>query len=212
MSSTVKVLEMTVNGAPYLCPECGSPGFTLDGGLVGAFPADANCDYSHHWTDPAVTTAAVQQIRTASSGRKTAADDDTFAVVVGGTVLAGTLHPQIAADDVKQAGRVYWRRIIKPAVRKRRRAAVRAATKPGKQAVKKVRGAAQDAASATKAAALAAAWDIQAGGHEPDPDYQPEPGTPCGAGCKNGYFPVKSRIHDTTKVRCSVCFGTGEID
>ncbi|WP_369211337.1 hypothetical protein [Streptomyces flavofungini] len=214
MSGTVKIVELTVDGVPYLCPECGSPGFTLDGGLVAAFPADANCDYSHHWTDPAITTGDLPRIRAASSGREYATDEDTFQVVIRGSVLAGTLHPQVTVDDVRQAGGVYWRRILKPGIRRKRRAAERAVIKPVKAAARKakrkVTDAADDAVASTKAAALGAAWDLQTGGHESDPNYTPEPVIPCGAGCDNGYFHLDTRIYEIPEVQCTVCRGTGE--
>lgn len=211
MTGTVKVVEMTINGVPYTCPECDSRSFTLDGGRIDAFPADANCFYSHYWSDPLITGGTLKVIRGSRTGRKRAGDIDTFAVTVGGARLQGTLVPEIVYDDVRQMGRVYWKRIIKPAVRKQRRAAVRAATKPAKQAAKKAGAAVRSAASATEVAALTAAWTTQAGGYEPDPNYTPDPADLCGAGCTNGYFAIDTRIHGTTKVMCTACRGTGQV-
>ncbi|MFI8872457.1 hypothetical protein [Streptomyces sp. NPDC055243] len=213
---TIKIEQMTIDGHPYRCPECASEAFTFDGaGFIDALPVWANCWQSHSWQEPLVTLGTLKQIQAASSGRQQATDEDTFEITVGGAVLAGTLHPQITVDDVKQASRVYWRRIAKPAVRRRKRAAIRSVTRPVKKAAKEVVGAvtgtADKAVAATKAAALTAAWDAQTGGHEPDPDYKPEPTNPC-AVCIDGYIPLDSHIHDIAKVRCTVCCGTGNID
>ncbi|MFJ9037965.1 hypothetical protein ACIRF8_15400 [Streptomyces sp. NPDC102406] len=214
MSGTVKVVEMTVDGAPVQCPECDAPGFTLDGGRFETEPAHANCDYSHHWTDPQITGATLVMILGSRTGRTKARHNDTFDVTYDGTHLAGTLHPEIVYDDVRQGAKAFWKRGLKPQLRRRRRALVRAATKPGKQvakkAARKVRGAAEDAAASVKTAAVTAAWDMQAGGHEANPGYTPEPATPCGAGCTKGYFPLDSRIHGMPQVVCTACRGTGE--
>jgi hypothetical protein len=210
MSGTVKILEMTINGHPYTCPECGAPGFTLDGGRWDGMPADANCDYSHHWTDALITAGTLTMIRGSRSGRTKATHDDTFSVTVGGAHLAGTLQPEIVYDDVRQGGKAFWYRGLKPTLRKKKRAAVRTVTAPGKKAARTAKAAARDMVATGKSAALAAAWDIQAGGHEPDPDYEPEPVIPCGAGCTRGYFELDTRIHGTTKVVCTACHGTGE--
>lgn len=210
MSGTVKVLEMTVNGQPYLCPECGAPGFTLDGGHFDGSFADLNCDYSHHWTDGAITTSTLAIIVGSRSGRTKAHHDDTFSVTYNGALLAGTLQPEIVLDDVQKGVKAFWYRGLKPTLRKKKRAAVRTVIAPGKKAARTAKAAARDLVATGKSAALTAAWDIQAGGHEPDPDYTPEPIIPCGAGCAEGYFDIESRVHGTTKVRCSACRGTGE--
>jgi hypothetical protein len=96
---------------------------------------------------------------------------------------------------------VYWKRLIKPALRRHKRRALRAAKRP-----------VSNAAAAAKAAAIGAAWGLQAGGHQPDPDYTPEPVNACPACKGKGGHNIESRIHGTTHVRCSVCSGTGEID
>ena len=198
---TLKIEQMTIDGHPIVCPECASPAFTLDGnGFVDAFPVWANCWQGHSWEEALITLGVLKQINEARTGRERAEDDDTFEVEVGGAVLAGILHPEVTADDLKRAGRVYWQKLIKPAVRKQKRRAISAAKRPVKNGV-----------AAAKAAAIGAAWGIQAGGTEPDPDYQPEPINPCAA-CKDGYIEIESRLHKTTRVRCSVCLGTGEID
>lgn len=217
MALTLKIAAMTINGHPYTCPECDSAAFTLDAtGFIDALPAWGNCPDSHHWQDPLITQAALRQIQAASTGRQHATDDDTFELVIGGAVLAGTLHPQVTVDDVKKAGGVYWRRIIKPAVRRRKKKAVRAVTRPVKGAAKKaaaaVTGTADKAVAHAKAAAIGAAWDFQAGGVEADPDYKPAPVNPCAACKGKGHHKIESRVHGATAVRCTVCFGTGEID
>lgn len=199
---TLKIQQMTIDGNPYQCPECASEAFTLDGtGFIDALPVRGNCWQSHSWEEPLITLGNLRQIRAVSSGRQRAEDDDTFELVIGGAVLAGTLHPEITIDDIKTAGDAAWKRIIKPALRRKKKAAVRAAKRPVTNAV-----------AAAKAAAIGAAWGLQAGGHQPDPDYKPEPVNACGAGCDSGYFNIKSRIHGATRIRCSVCSGTGEAD
>ncbi|WP_069883522.1 hypothetical protein [Streptomyces luteocolor] len=212
---TVKIQQMTIDGHPYECPECGSEAFSLDGtGFIDALPVRGNCWQSHSWEEPLITLGALRQIRASSTGRERATDTDTFEITVGGAVLAGTLHPEVTADDLKQAGRVYWRRIAKPAARRKKREAVRAVTQPVRKAAKKatraVAGAADEAVATAKAAAVGAAWSLQTG--EPDPDYTPEPINPCGACRGKGEFKIDSHLHDATTVRCSVCFGIGEID
>ncbi|MEV6696248.1 hypothetical protein AB0M68_03670 [Streptomyces sp. NPDC051453] len=199
---TLKIQQMTIDGHPYTCPECASQAFTLDGtGFIDAFPVWANCWNSHSWEEPLITLGDLKQIQAASTGRDHAADDDTFETVIGGAHLAGILHPELTVDDLKTAGRLYWGRIIKPAVRRQKRKAARAMKRPVSNAV-----------SAAKAAAIGAAWGIQAGGTELDPDYTPEPVNACPACEGKGGHNIDSRIHGTTRVHCSVCIGTGEID
>jgi hypothetical protein len=203
MATELKIQQMTIDGLPYLCPECDTASFTLDGrGFSDGFPARGNCSNYHSWESLFITIGVLKEIQAASTGRERAEDDDTFEIEVGGAVLAGILHPDVIVDDLKRAVRdVYWKRLIKPALRRQKRKALRAAKKPIGNAV-----------AAAKAGAIGAAWGLQAGGHEADPDYTPEPVIKCGAGCTDGYFNIKSRLHDTTRVRCSVCSGTGEID
>jgi hypothetical protein len=198
---TLKIQQMTVDGHPNLCPECGSEAYTLDGaGFIDGLPVRGNCWQSHSWEEPLITIGILKEIQAASTGRERAEDDDTFEIEVGGAVFAGILHPDVIVDDLKRAVRdVYWKRLIKPALRKQKRKALRAAKRP-----------VSNAAAAAKAAAIGAAWGLQAGGHEPDPDYEPEPVIPCGAGCTSGYFEIDSRIHGISKVRCTACRGTGE--
>ena len=200
---TLKIQSMTVDGHPNLCPDCASEAYTLDGtGFIDAFPVWGNCWQSHSWEEPLITLGVLKQIQAASTGRQHADDEDTFEIVVGGAVLAGVLYPEVILADVKRITRdVYWRRLIKPALRRKKRKAVRA-----------VKGAAKGGVAAAKAAAIGAAWGLQAGGSEPDPDYRPEPVNPCAACKGRGHHKIESRIHGTTNVRCSVCSGTGEID
>lgn len=200
---TLKIQQMTINGHPNLCPECASEAYTLDGtGWIDAFPVWGNCWQSHSWEEPLITLGILKQIQAASTGRQHADDEDTFEIAVGGAVIAGVLHPEVVLDDVKRIARdVYWRRLIRPALRKRKRKAARA-----------VKGAARNGVAAAKAAAIGAAWGLQAGGTEPDPDYEPEPVNPCPACKGKGHHKIESRVHETTAVRCSVCSGTGEID
>lgn len=203
---TLKILQMTIDGAPYTCPECLSEAFTLDGGsFLDAMPVRANCWQSHSWEAIPLTVGTLKAIKTASTGRRRPEDADLFEITIGGAVLAGELYPEVTPEDVKAVARVYWRRLIKPAARKQKRRAVRAVTRPVKQATRRT-------VAAAKAAALEAAWTVQAGGYEPDPDYQPEPINPCPACRGKGEHAIDSRLHDLTTVRCSVCSGTGEID
>jgi len=106
---------------------------------------------------------------------------------------------------------VYWKRIIKPAIRRRKNKAKRALKQPFKSAAKTVTGAASDTVASAKAAAIGAAWGLQAGGHEPDPHYKPEPVNACPF-CTDGYIDLDTHMHAATRVRCTVCTGTGEID
>lgn len=199
---TLKIQQMTINGHPYLCPECASEAFTLDGtGFIDALPVWGNCWLGHHWEEPLITLGGLKQIDAARTGRQRAEDDDTFEIVIGGAVLAGILHPDLTPEDVKTVGRIYWRKIIKPGLRRQKNKAIRAAKKP-----------VANAAAAAKAAAIGAAWGLQAGGHQPDPDYTPEPVNPCAACRGRGYHDLDTHLHDTTRVRCTVCSGTGEID
>jgi hypothetical protein len=211
---TLKIQSMTIDGTPYLCPECASEAFTLDGtGWIDAFPVRGNCWQSHSWEEPLITLGDLKQINEASTGRERAEDDDTFAIIIGGAVLEGTLHPDVILDDVKRAVRdVYWKRLIKPAARRRKNAIKRAVKRPIRTAKKAVGKHAADTVAAAKAAAIGAAWDVRAGGHEPDPDYKPEPVNACPACGGSGGFDIDSNLHDTTRVRCSACYGTGEID
>lgn len=202
MAIELKIDAMTINGHPHTCPECSTAAFTLGGrGLFDAFPAWGTCSSYHSWEHPLLTVGHLKQIDAARTGRDRAEDEDTFAIEIGGAVLAGTLHPELTADDIRQAvKRVYWQRLLKPALRRRKRAAIRAVKRP-----------VTNGAAAAKAAAIGAAWGLQAGGHQPDPDHTPEPINPCPACDGKGRFDLDTHIHGGT-VRCTVCSGTGEID
>lgn len=203
---TLKIQQMTIDGAPYTCPECLSVAFTLDGGsFIDQMPVRGNCWQSHSWEAIPITVGDLKRIKEASTGREKAEDADLFEITIGGAVLAGELYPEVTPEDVKAAARIYWRRLIKPAIRKQRRRAFRAVTQPVKKA-------AHRGVAAAKAGALEAAWTAQAGGYEPDPDHQPEPINPCPACKGKGAHAIETRIHTTTTVPCLVCSGTGEID
>lgn len=199
---TLKIQQMTIDGHPYLCPECASEAFTLDGtGFIDALPVMGNCWQSHSWEEPLITLGTLKQIDAARTGRERPEDIDTFDIVIGGAHLSGILHADLTPEDVKAVGRIYWRKIIKPAVRRQKNKAIRAAKRP-----------VHNAAAAAKAAAIGAAWGLQAGGVDPDPDYQPEPVTPCAACHGKGHHELDTHLHDATRIRCAVCHGTGEID
>jgi hypothetical protein len=215
MAIELKIVEMTLDGLPYTCPECGIGSFTLDGrGLFDALASVwGSCVNSHSWEEQLITIDDLAAIDAARTGRERAEDEDTFEIAIGGAVLAGTLHPEPTVDEIKRAVRdVYWKRIIKPALRRKKRAAVRAVKRPIKTAKAAVTGAASNGVAAAKAGALEAAWTAQAGGYQADPDYTPEPVNPCPACNGKGGHKIESRVHDTTRARCSVCHGTGEID
>ncbi|MFF4791864.1 hypothetical protein ACFY2M_19345 [Streptomyces sp. NPDC001276] len=214
MATTLKIAAMTIDGHPYGCPDCGTPAFTLDSrGMFDAFPAWGNCTSGHSWEDPLITAGTLKQIDAARTGREQAEDEDTFEIVVGGAVLAGTLHPEVILDDLRRAATdVYWKRLVRPELLKRKRRVKAALKRPFRTAAAAVKRPARDAVAATKAAALGAAWTAQAGGHQPDPDHQPEPINPCPACDGQGGHTIDSRLHTTTRVRCAVCHGTGEID
>ena len=102
---TLKIQQMTINGHPYLCPECASEAFTLDGaGWIDALPVRGNCWQSHSWEEPLITLGHLKRINEVRTGRERAEDEDTFAIEIGGAVLAGTLHPDVILDDLKRAG------------------------------------------------------------------------------------------------------------
>lgn len=201
MGIKLKIKQMEIGGLPFTCPECDTVSFTLDarGPIDALATVWANCSNYHSWEVLLLTIDDLRQIQAASTGRANAGDDDTFHLTVGDTLLEGVLQPELVLDDLKTAGRAYWKRIIKPAMRRQKKAAFRAAKKPVTNAV-----------AAGKAAAIGAAWGLQAGGREADPDYRPEPVNPCPV-CDEGYIAIDSRLHAKTKVRCSVCQGTGEI-
>ncbi|WP_158810640.1 DnaJ-like cysteine-rich domain-containing protein [Streptomyces leeuwenhoekii] len=204
---TLRVQQMTIDGNPYLCPECLSEAFTLDGtGFIDALPVRGNCWQSHSWEEPMITLGVLKEINSVRTGREKAEDIDTFEITIGGAHLAGILQPEVTVDDIRQVvKRVYWQRIVKPGLRRRKNAAKRAIVRPIKRGTR-------NAVAAAQAAALEAAWTAQAGGYEPDPDHTPEPINPCPACKGKGEHRIESRLHDTTRVRCSVCLGTGEID
>lgn len=207
MALTLKIAAMTLNGHPHTCPECATASFTLDGrGMFDDFPVWGNCPNGHSWEHPIISVGGLKQIKAVSTGRERAEDIDAFEIVIGGARLAGVLHPEVTGDDLKRAVRdVYWRRLLKPALRRRKNRTVRAITRPVKRG-------ARNAVASAKAAAIGAAWDLQAGGHEPDPDYTPEPINACPACNGRGRLKIETHLHDTTSVRCAVCSGTGEID
>lgn len=209
---TLKIQEMTVNGHPYLCPDCQSAAFTLDGtGFIDALPVRGNCWQSHSWEEPLITLGTLKLINQVRTGREKAEDDDTFEIQIGSATISGILHPDVIADDLKKAGAAYWNRIVKPAVRRRKNSAKRAMRQPVKAAIRAIANPVKDSVATVKAAALTAAWEAQAGGHQPDPTYEPAPVNRC-AVCTDGYIDLDTNLHATTRVRCSVCHGTGEID
>jgi hypothetical protein len=207
MPTLVKIAGMTLNGRPYACPECATTVFNLEGrGPFDGSPAWGNCSSFHSWEDPVITVGTLKLILAARTGRQKAEDVDTFEITEHGNRLAGVLQPELTADDLKRVVRdVYWARIIKPGLRRRKNAAKRAIVRPIKRGTR-------NAVAAAQAAALEATWTAQAGGYEPDPDHTPEPINPCPACKGKGEHRIESRLHDTTRVRCAVCHGTGEID
>ncbi|MCX5336889.1 hypothetical protein [Streptomyces sp. NBC_00140] len=211
---TLRIQQMAINGTPYLCPECASEAFTLDGtGWIDAFPVRGNCWQSHSWEEPLITLGGLKQVQAASTGRFKAGDIDTFAVVIGGALLEGVIQPEVLLDDLKKVAKeLYWKRIIKPAFRRRKRAAVRAVTRPVRTARRAAGAAATDTVAAAKASAIGAAWDWQTPGGDPDPDYKPDPMTSCAACDGKGIFNIDSRVHELATARCSACSGTGQID
>src|ERR1044072_894112 len=134
MALTLKIAAMEINEHPYTCPECATANFTLDArGIFDAFPVWGNCPNGHSGEDPLITVGDLKAIKAASPGRERAEDVDTFEIAIGGALLAGILHPEVTVDDIKKAvTRVYWGRIIKPALRKQRRKAGRAIRRPVK--------------------------------------------------------------------------------
>ncbi|MGV9888372.1 hypothetical protein [Streptomyces sp. NPDC003395] len=210
---TLRVQQMTIDGHPYTCPECASEAFTLDGtGFIDALPVRGNCWQSHSWEEPLITLGGLKQIDAARTGRVRATDVDTFEIEIGGAVLAGILVPELTVDDVRTAGRIYWQKLVKPRIRRQKRAAIRAVKRPLRKAGRAVTQPVADGVATAKAKALEAAWTAQAGGYEPDPDYTPEPVNPCPACNGKGKHRIDTRLHDTKTVTCSVCHGTGEID
>lgn len=210
---TLKIEQMTIGGHPYLCPECASEAFTLDGnGFIEAFPVRGNCWQSHSWEEPLITLRDLKRINEVRTGREKAEDEDTFEIVIGGALIAGTLHPDVVLDDLKRAARdVYWKKLIKPAMRRQKRKAIRTVKRPFRKAGRAISNHVDNAVASAKAAAIGADWNLRTGGHQPDPDYTPEPVNACPAGCDEGYFAIESRIAKNNRVRCSVCSGTGEI-
>ena len=215
MGIELKIQHMTMDGLPYSCPECGTSAFTLDArGPIDAFAAVwATCSGYHSWEVAVLDLDDLRAINSARTGRQRAEDEDTFQVLVGDTLLEGSLHPDVILDDLKRAARdVYWKKIIKPAVRRRKNAAKRAIKNAGRAAIGAVTEPAKSTVAAATAAVLTADWNARAGGDEPDPDYTPAPVIKCKACKGKGRLKLDSRIHDLTSVRCDVCYGTGEID
>ena len=213
MAVEVKVLAMTLDGLPYGCPACGGGSFTLDGrGLLDALPAWGCCTSYHSWEDQLLTVGDLKMILAARTGRERIEDDDTFEVEVGGAILAGILHPDLTPEDVKAIGRIYWRKIIKPMARRQKNKAIRGTKRAVRRGVTAATKPVADTVATAKAAAIGAAWGLQAGGHEPHPEYTPEPINPCAACGGKGHHDIDTRLHKTTRIRCAVCRGTGEID
>jgi hypothetical protein len=215
MGIELKIQQMAIDGLPFTCPECDTSALTLDarGPIDALATVWATCSSFHSWEVYLLTLDDLKQIQAASTGRQRAEDEDAFAVVIGGALLEGTLHPDVILDDLKRAARdVYWKKIIKPAARRRKNAMKRAIKRPLRRASRAITQHADDTVAAAKAAAIGAAWTWQAGGHQPDPDYTPEPVNPCIACDGEGGHSIDSRIHGATNVPCLVCSGAGEID
>lgn len=215
MAVKLKVVTMTIDGFPYACPECDTATFTLEArGVIDALAdVQGNCANYHSWEDALLTIDDLRAIQAASTGRGPGHDEDTFEIVIGGAVIAGTIAPELTPEDLKRVVRdVYWRRMLLPAVRRRKRRTVRALKRPVAAAAGAVKGAVGDTVAAAQAAALGAAWDWQTPGGDPDPDYKPAPVTACTACDGKGSFSIDSRIHKLATARCSVCSGTGQID
>lgn len=203
MSIDLSFHKMTMNGALVACPQCAATRFTLHAvGPVLAGPALANCVVcSHAWEDTLLTSETMQLIRQTSSGRKKASDEDTFEVDVYGVTVEGVLAPEPCLDDIKTILKLGWKYHAKPVLRKPKTIAKRVVRKQ----TRKVGRAARGVTATGTAAALNAAWTGQAGGYEKKPIENP-----CGACEGRKGHEIKTRIHDTTWVRCLVCRGTGE--
>ena len=215
MGIELKIQHMTMDGLPYTCPECGTSAFTLDArGIADVLSSVwATCSTFHSWEVMIFDIDDLRAINSARTGRQRAEDIDTFRVVIGGAVLEGVLHPGVILDDVKRAVTdAYWERLIKPELRRRKNKVKQAIKQPIRAARNAAKTRAADTVAAAKAAAIGAAWDWQTVSGAPDPDYQPEPVTPCAACRGKGGFDITSRIHDISYVTCTVCLGTGEAD
>ncbi|MFF3256502.1 hypothetical protein ACFYWP_37225 [Actinacidiphila glaucinigra] len=201
MAITIKVVWMRCKGEPTGCPECGASHIEFSTSQpFDTWPSWGWCiTCGHSWEDTVISTSVVRAIRSGSTGRRKATDSDLFAVKLpNGWLLEGELLPEITIDDVRQIGKIYWRRIVKPAARKKKRQLKRAVKKGATKAVK-------GALAGPAALALRADWETRAGGWEP-----PVIENPCPAGCDRGSYDLDTNIHeDSPRVTCSFCHGTG---
>jgi hypothetical protein len=95
MAIEVKVMEMTLDGAALRLPRLWlRRTFALDGrGIFDSFPAWGSCANYHSWEDQLLTVGDLKAIDAARTGRQHIEDIDTFEIVIGGAVLAGSSTP-----------------------------------------------------------------------------------------------------------------------
>ncbi|WP_424921093.1 hypothetical protein [Streptomyces sp. wa13] len=190
--------ELLIDGAPVACPECGDTQdltATSTRLPVPAWPAQVHCRAGHLFEPMTVTNGLITAVLASRTGRTRAADDDTFCTEVDGRLVEGTLYPVLMVDDIRQAARLLYRRGVKPQARREIRSAKR-----------QIRGAVREI---TEAASLTP--DQPDAEQEPTAARAPKKRAPRCPYCKGkGVHRLKTRIHDTTTVPCSLCSGTGD--
>ncbi|MZG04972.1 hypothetical protein [Streptomyces sp. SID5614] len=207
-----------VGETPLLCAACGS-GYALriyKRGPREPFPASVSCLGCGHWEDcsPVLTNGMVDAALEARTGRKVAADIDTFVAEWRGRIFQGELVAEFIPDDAVVMLKALHGEVSKDARRwwggKKRAVRTRAKETTGavKAAAKEKAG---GAAGAAKSAALAADWALRTGGAGPDTAPK-KPRSRCTVkGCRGGMVTLSTKVHSTTgktsevKIPCGVC-------
>ncbi|MFH9203200.1 hypothetical protein ACH4KT_38070 [Streptomyces anulatus] len=211
-----------LDGTPLLCVQCDS-GYGLriyKRGPREVFPASVSCLVCGHWEDCSrlITNGLVDVVLEVRTGRKVAADIDTFDAEWRGHVFQGELVAEFIPDDAAVMLKALGGEVRKDSRRwwGGKKKAVKARAKETAGAVK---GAAKQkaggAANAAKAAALTTAWTLQTGGAGPATTTKPKRKRCTVKGCRSGMVTLSTKLHSTTgktreiKIPCAVCHRSG---
>ncbi|MFF8506426.1 hypothetical protein ACF07L_38180 [Streptomyces anulatus] len=219
-----------LDGAPLLCVRCGSgAGLRIyKRGPREVFPASVSCLLCGHWEDCSslITNGLVDAALEARTGRKVAADVDTFDAEWRGRTFRGELVAEFIPDDakvmlkalggeVRADGRRWWggKKAEAKASTKEKTDAVKDAAKQKAGAVKNAaKEKAGGAATAARDKTLAAARTLRPRGSAPEAPAPKKPRSRCTVkGCRGGMVTLSTRIHSSTgktsevKIPCGVC-------
>ncbi|MFJ9772680.1 hypothetical protein ACIRVF_15780 [Kitasatospora sp. NPDC101157] len=202
---------LLLDGLPLTCPTCAADtNLTLATGRLPfpALEAWANCPTGHGWDEEKVSNRFLWAMYQARTTRMKADDIATTSGVFDGVVYFGELVPEWCPDDIRVAADQAWRKLVKPAAKRRLRLGRRAAKVATRVAGEAVWDGVKKATGPVTAAAFVADWQARTGTADPTPITTVRKCPSCKG---KGQLTLKSNIHGLT-VPCSLCSGTGERD